>query len=449
MPRSVRAKKKYQQKILDRLHGQFYNQQDLADHLIISQSTVSKFVNLIPIDRSFFIKICDALGIEWRDIAASPSDTEADDEPIADQNGVSSEPTLLTPSLLPLPHLEYPEGQMALTSRFYIERPPIEQDCFLEISQPAALISIQAPQKMGKSSLLARILQQAKNQGDFTVIVNFQLAEEEFFTNLSKFLRWFGDSVILELARDNQELQIKLLNKLDEHWLLAERIGSKVACKDYFERYLFSEISQPLTLAIEKADRLFEYPKIYRDFFGLLRSLHDEGRLRDIWQKLRLVIVHSTEAYVPLDINQSPFNVGLPVELPEFKSEQVLDLAQRHQINWQDTEVQQLRDMVGGHPFLVRLALYKIARQEITLAQLLQTAPTAAGIYSNHLHHLESILIQQSELGAAMKEVVTATTPVRLNTVVRSKLRALGLIKLQGDAVTPSCELYREYFRNF
>ncbi|OUL21914.1 hypothetical protein BV378_25780 [Nostoc sp. RF31YmG] len=449
MPRSVRAKKKYQQKILDRLHGQFYNQQDLADHLVISQSTVSKFVNLIPIDRSFFINICEALGIEWRDIAASPLDTEADDEAIADQNGISSQPTSLTPSHLPSPHLEYPEGQMALTSRFYIERPPIEKDCFQQISQPAALISIQAPQKMGKSSLLARIIQQAKNQGDFTVIVNFQLAEEEFFTNLSKFLRWFCNSVILELTRDNQELQIKLLKKLDEHWFLAERIGSKIACKDYFERYLFSEISQPLTLALEKADILFEYPTIYRDFFGLLRSLHDEGRIRDIWQKLRLVIVHSTEAYVPLDINQSPFNVGLPVELPEFNSEQVLDLAQRHQLNWQDKEVQQLKDMVGGHPFLVRLALYKIARQERTLAQLLQTAPTAAGIYSNHLHHLESILIQQPELGAAIKEVVTATTPVRLNTVVRSKLRALGLVKLQGDEVTPSCELYRKYFQNF
>jgi len=31
--------------------------------------------------------------------------------------------------------------------------------------------------------------------------------------------------------------------------------------------------------------------------------------------------------------------------------------------------------MVGGHPYLVRVALYQIARAEITLEHLLQIAP--------------------------------------------------------------------------
>ncbi|MBD2664646.1 AAA-like domain-containing protein [Richelia sinica FACHB-800] len=60
-------------------------------------------------------------------------------------------------------------------------------------------------------------------------------------------------------------------------------------------------------------------------FFGLLRALHEEGKRREIWQKLRLVIVHSTEVYISLDINQSPFNVDLSVELPEFNNQQILD----------------------------------------------------------------------------------------------------------------------------
>ncbi|WP_243902821.1 AAA-like domain-containing protein [Aetokthonos hydrillicola] len=177
--------------------------------------------------------------------------------------------------------------------------------------------------------------------------------------------------------------------------------------------------------------------------------MHQEGRQQEIWKKLRLVIVHSTEAYVPMDINQSPFNVGLPVELPEFTPEQVLDLAKRHQLKWSNTEVQELRDMIGGHPFLARLALYKIARHEITLARLLETAPTTAGIFSNHLRHLGLILTEQQELGAAMKEIVNTTSSGKFSDAVRYKLKALGLVNLLNDEVTIRCKLYRQYFQNF
>jgi hypothetical protein len=41
--------------------------------------------------------------------------------------------------------------------------------------------------------------------------------------------------------------------------------------------------------------------------------------------------------------------------------------------------------MMGGHPHLVRLALYKIGRQDITLEQILNDAPLATGIYADHL----------------------------------------------------------------
>jgi transcriptional regulator with XRE-family HTH domain len=458
MPRSVVLRDdKCQQKVLDRFHGQYCSQKDLADHVGYRQSTVGNFLNMKPVDRETFIKICAALGIEdWRSIGI-PYRKQADKTENSDSEELEEleEPEKLAevptpPTAAPSSDLEYPDGeQLAPTSCFYVERPPVEQQCFEEISKPASLICIKAPQKMGKSSLLARIIQQAKNQGDATVIINFELGEKEFFTNLSTFLRWVCDHIILELTKDNQELGTELLNQLDEHWKFAQRIGSKVAVKDYLERYLLPKINQSLTLVLEEVDRLFEYPGIYKDFFGLLRSLHQEGRQQEIWKKLRLVIVHSTEAYVPMDINQSPFNVGLPVELPEFTSEQMLDLAKRHKLEWSNTEVQQLRDMIGGHPFLVRLALYKIACHEITLARLLETAPTAAGIFSNHLRHLGLILTEQQELGTAMKEIVNTTSPGKFSDPVRYKLKALGLVNLLNDEVTIRCKLYRQYFQNF
>jgi hypothetical protein len=337
--------------------------------------------------------------------------------------------------------LKYPEGEVEIDSPLYIDPPPVEQRCYKEMSYTGSLIRIKAPRQMGKSSLMTRILHQAEIQGDVTVCVNLQGINGERLSDSNKFLQWF----CFYIGR-----LLKIPDKLNDYWNdeLVEMMGGNLCRMAYFEEYLLPTINKPLTLALDEVDKVFEHQQTCKDFFGLLRMLHEEGKRRDIWKKLRLIIVHSTEVYVPLDINQSPFNVGLPEELSEFDSNQVKDLAQRHQLNWDEAEVNQLMGMVGGHPFLIRLALYHIARQDISLTQLQQTAPTPEGIYREHLHRQELLISEQPELAAAMQEVVTANNPVRLNSRTRFKLQGLGLVKLQKDEVTPRCELYRQYFQN-
>jgi hypothetical protein len=146
-----------------------------------------------------------------------------------------------------------------------------------------------------------------------------------------------------------------------------------------------------------------------------------------------------------LNINQSPFNVGLPVELSEFSAEQVDDLARRHRLNWQTDRVEMLMAAIGGHPYLVRLALYHLAR-DLDLKQLLEMAPTEAGLYGEHLRRHLWNLEQHPNLVAAMKEVVNATNPVRLDTMQAFQLHSMGLINLAGNDCTPRCNLYRLYF---
>jgi class 3 adenylate cyclase len=103
--------------------------------------------------------------------------------------------------------------------------------------------------------------------------------------------------------------------------------------------------------------------------------------------------------------------------------------------------------MVGGHPHLVRLALYKIARQDITFEKLLADAPTETGIYADHLRlHLWN-LEQHPELAQALKQVVETDTPVQLKSALAFKLNSMGLVHLQGNQVTIRYNLYRQYFR--
>mgnify|MGYP000005144045 CR=1 FL=1 len=343
------------------------------------------------------------------------------------------------PNPLPVAEPELPSGQVRLASAFYVERSPYESQCYKEILQPGALIRIKAPRQMGKTSLMARILYQAKEQGYRTVPLSFQHADTAVFSNLNQLLRWFCSRIARKL---------RLPQQIDDYW--SDTYGSKDNCTAYFEDCLLSNDDQPLVLGLDEVDRVFQYPKIADDFFGLLRAWYEEAGYGDsdsgMWQKLRMVVVHSTEVYIPLNVNQSPFNVGLPIELPEFSAEQVQDLTWRHGLNWQGEEVAELMALIGGHPYLVRVALYHLAQQNITLPGFLKTAPTEAGLYDDHLRrHLWS-LQQYPELANAFSRAVRAIAPVELESIQAFKLHSMGLVQMQGNQVIPRFNLYRQYF---
>jgi hypothetical protein len=349
----------------------------------------------------------------------------------------------VTPAIpLPVADPEIPSGQVRLASAFYVERVPCENQCYSAISQPGALIRIKAPRQMGKTSLMARLLYHAEEKLSYrTVPLSFQLADTEIFTDLNQLLRWFCAIISRKLG---------LASQLDKFW--SDTYGSKDNCTIYFEEYLLPAADNALVLGLDEVDRIFQYPKIADDFFGLLRAWFEEAGYgsgdSNLWGKLRLVVVHSTEVYIPLNVNQSPFNVGLPIELPEFNFEQVQNLIARHNLNWQTNKIEQLMALVGGHPYLIRLALYRISQKEITLEKLLETAPTEAGLYNDHLRrHLWS-LQQHPELADAFAKVVTADTAIELESVPAFKLHSMGLVKFQGNQVIPRFNLYKFYFRD-
>ncbi len=333
--------------------------------------------------------------------------------------------------------LDMPEGSVSLDSPFYIDRPPIEDECYDAIDRPGALIRIKAPRQMGKSSLMQRVLNHAKQANQKTAYLNFQSADAEYLENVDLFLQWFCASVSDELGLDEQ---------LEKYWKGV--LGSKNKCTNYFQRYLLTTIPESITLGLDEVDQVFQHPNIAQEFFGLLRAWHEKGKNEPVWQKLRLVIVHSKEVYIPLNINQSPFNVGLPVELPELTPEQVTDLIQRHGLHWSDRETTRLMNIVDGHPYLIRKALYEIARGNLTLDEFAIAAPTEQGIFGDHLRRHLLNINADPELEAAMRSVITSEQPIRLDPTLAFKLRSMGLVELQGNDVEPLCNLYRTYFRD-
>lgn len=330
----------------------------------------------------------------------------------------------------------YPSGSVPLDSPFYLQRPVVEEQVEREIRKPGALIRIKAPKEMGKTSLMLRILDYANQHQYQTVSLNLEQADQSILSDLNQFLRWLCANISRQLGRKPM---------LDEYW--DEDMGSKISSTLYLQDYILESIDTPFVLALDEVNQVFEHSQVAKDFLPLLRSWYEEAKKLPIWQKLRLIVIHSTEIYVPLQLNQSPFNVGLPIQLEDFNLAEVQQLAQRYGLKWQDgVQGRQLMSMVGGHPALVSLALYHLSRQEITMPQLLETAPTAMGIYSHHLQRHWATLERQPELAQAIDLVFKATEPVVLDPIIAYKLSSMGVIKQLGGKAIAGCELYRQYF---
>ena len=429
MPRSLRVQPTQLNRVKLALQRNGYpSQRALAEEVGLSLATVSNFLTGKPVDYTTFEELSRQLGLEWKDIANLDFETQT---PIKTQTleFFDTESDNAPP---------YPNGAVPLGSPFYLERKPVEAQIKQEIRKPGTLIRIKAPREMGKTSLLLRILEFAKTQNYHTVSLNLDQVDRAILNDLNQFLRW----LCANIAR-----QLHLKPRLDEYW--DQDLGSKISCTSYFEDYLLKSVHNPLILALDEAHQIFEHPAVAQDFLPLLRSWYEESKTSPLWQKLRLVIVHSTEIYVPLQLNQSPFNVGLPIQLNHFSQEEVKNLAQCYGLDWKQGEhCQQLMKMVDGHPALVQIALYHLSRGEMTLEHLLKTSATNVGIYTHHLQRHWLHLKEYPELLTALHSVLPGIERVHLEPIFAHKLTSLGLVKQLESNIVSSCELYRQFFLN-
>ena len=333
-------------------------------------------------------------------------------------------------------NLAFPEGPIALGSPLYLQRSRCESVCYETIAKPGSLIRIKGAKWMGKTSLVNRILEQARSQGQKAVYLDCGSIERSIVRDLDRLLSWLCAMVSLQLELDN---------KVKEYWD-TDILGSNDNCTVYFEEYILAQTKGEIVFALDNIDKLFTYTEVVEDFFGLLRSWHEKGKVYPCWTRLKLVLAHSTEVYIRLNIDRSPFNTGVPILLEEFTSTQVESLASLYQLKWERTQISELMDLIGGHPYLIRLAMYQIKSTGTTVKQFVREALFETGIYSSLLLRLFSIIKQSPELASALTKVVSSNVPIELNPLHIYQLHSIGLVRQQDNLVFPRCELYRFYF---
>ena len=366
---------------------------------------------------------------------AAPSGTSADSifsrsaalkQPIA-----SPQQAVLTqPAFMPSP----PGGQMPLNSPLYVSRTEAERSCAQALTRPGALLRIKGARQTGKTSLMARLTQQAIQQGYQPVLIRFQLAEKSVLQDLESLLKWFCASVGLGLGRSPD---------LDTYW--DSLFGSKVSCKLYFEQYLLAGSDRPVVLMLDDVDRLFHNLEVADEFFGLLRTWYEEAKTSETWQKLRMVIAQSSEVYIPLNINKSPFNVGVAVTLPPFTPQDIQSMAAAYDLTWPPEAAAALCQLIGGHPYLAHLTVDAVQRTQTPLSAILAD-PLGSDVFLPHLQHHLNQVQQQDSLTAVLSHLLDENMPPSSGLAELYQLQGMGLVTFQNDVPKLSCDLFAAYF---
>ncbi len=197
---------------------------------------------------------------------------------------------------------------------------------------------------------------------------------------------------------------------------------------------------------MDEVERVFD-TDFRSDFFSMLRSWHNDRAIDPRWKKLDLALVTSTEPYQLIEnLNQSPFNVGEVLSLTDFSESGVKELNERMGHPLGDSQVSELMDLINGHPYLVRKALYLVGTQRSTFDQLIRTAASEESLFGDHLRYHFFRLHNTAQLVEAMRTVVSGERLTSEDLYWR--LRGAGLVRRVGSDVRPRCRLYAEYFKS-
>lgn len=338
----------------------------------------------------------------------------------------------------PKMQLEVPQGSVWINSDFYIAR-KADKDLIPIIENNGALIRIRGPRQFGKTSLLHRVINHAIKLEYSIISIDFQELPSGILQNLNKLLYEFCQYFVREF--DLKEV-------FQEYW--EEDENKKQSTTLFIENEILRRGNQPVLLAIDEADLLFQNKAVSKDFFLLLRSWHERRNnpATKAWKKFRLVLSYATEVKLAIqDLLASPFNVGEEGTMQPFTYPQVMNLAQKHGLFWTESQLEKIMDLLGGQPYLTRKAMYVLAKSTYNFETLLAKSSELDGPFRDHLrHHLYNVL-KISEAKKVVKDILIKGKSY--DPTIPAILESVGLIKGTHPNYQMRNELYANCFNKY
>ncbi len=333
--------------------------------------------------------------------------------------------------------LEAPGGAMPLDSVYYIER-STDADCHDAIAHGVSFVLLEGARQMGKTSLLSRGLQQARESGARVACVDLQAFSSSDLVSSEAFFITLGTALANQLDLDVFP---------DDVW--RPKSGANENFSRYLRREVLGKLQTRLVWGLDELDRLFSC-SFCSEVCGLFRSWHN-ARANDPdgpWRDLTQILCYATEAHLLIpDLNQSPFNVGVRVPLQDFSDPELQRLNALYGRPLRDErEVARFQALLGGQPYLTRRGLHEMVVRQQTIGDLAAVADQEEGPFSDHLKRFLVLITRTPEVLQAVRLAVAGQKIPEEK--MFNRLRSAGLLRGPNPgAARFRCEIYRTYLQ--
>jgi hypothetical protein len=201
----------------------------------------------------------------------------------------------------------------------------------------------------------------------------------------------------------------------------------------------------PFTVILDDIDAIFlesHAVEVYR----LLRNLHEQGRTSSgPYSEIDWIFTSTLELDVLntlFDINvESPFNIGAVFRLSDLSLDEVFELGRSHP-GWTEAHLEQLHELLGGHP--------ELTKQALTMGINVLRKPKAD--FKRHLEDVRKSLDDDRQARKALERLQKGEN-IQLHGFAKVKqdyqrvvfaLSAAGVIRPKGVGFVIRNRLYRE-----
>lgn len=330
-----------------------------------------------------------------------------------------------------------PPARSAYDPTWYASRPSEESMALEALDFPGAAVALLAPEAFGKTWLLQHILRAVKTRGR---IVNLNLrvfGTAEIMSSYSRFLREFARQILVD-ATDLTSEQAAL--EVEDAWRYADNPIDNL--NTLMENRVLPRFSGGawLILALDGVDAMGKHPYL-EEFFTLLRGWMEDAA-RPPWAALRLLLTLATAPRLLVsNIHQSPFNIATMIELYDLEHAQIARLSELYGLHWSSAEIDTLTDLVGGHPYLLRLLMHEAKR---TGKDVVSLASGQSSAMNEYLLHCKRRLSAAPALHDAFMKIL-ANSNAALSFDIFDRLRHAGFLIRDASslAYAPRYKIYQ------
>jgi len=322
----------------------------------------------------------------------------------------------------------------------YVRR--LADDALFETLVSGGYAHVIAPDRTGKSSLIAATSARLQNNGIKVAVIDLaQISERDGGADAG---RWYY-SIAYRLLR-----QLRLKIDLQAWWQDKSFLSNRQRLVEFYVEVILQNLTERVVVFIDEVQCVAEHT-FARQLLASVRAAHNARRTEPDFSRLSFVLIGECDpAGLIEDANLSPFTITRPIHLNDFTRADLDLFVNELNLSAPDakTALDRIHNWTNGQPYLSQKLARSIARERVSgnieahvdRIAMHQLAGRAAIQNEPHMSHIHRMVTGDKKLCEALLNLYGqirkgVKTEADLGSPLQRRLVAVGLIVTGEDGM--------------